>query len=120
MNSMNHYAYGSVVEWMFRHIAGLDVGAALPDGTPAAGCRYMKIAPALHIALGHQETVYDSPAGEYRSSWTITDPAHVTVSVTVPFGCTADLVLPGAKDNAPIALTAGSYTYSYELETALV
>ena len=120
MNSMNHYAYGSVVEWMFRHIAGLDVGAALPDGTPAAGCRYMKIAPALHTALGHQETVYDSPAGEYRSSWTITDPAHVTVSVTVPFGCTADLVLPGAKDNAPIALTAGSYTYSYELETALV
>ena len=119
MNSMNHYAYGSVVEWMFRRIAGLDVGTELPDGSPAAGCRFMKIAPALHPDLGHQETVYDSPAGEYKSSWILTDPSHVTVSVTVPFGCCAALTLPGKKDGAKIALDAGTYTYSYELEQAV-
>ena len=119
MNSMNHYAYGSVVEWMFRRIAGLDVGTELPDGSPAAGCRFMKIAPALHPDLGHQETVYDSPAGEYKSSWFLTDPSHVTVSVTVPFGCCAALTLPGKKNDAKIALDAGTYTYSYELEQAV-
>ena len=30
MNSMNHYAYGSVLEWMFRHAAGINTTDTAP------------------------------------------------------------------------------------------
>lgn len=107
MNSMNHYAYGSVVEWMFRRIAGLSVSEDHP------GCRHMDLRPLVNWKIRHQQTVYDSPAGEYRSAWKIVDPKHIQLQVTVPFGCTATLVLPEG-DGAVISLEPGSYTYTYE------
>ena len=110
MNSMNHYAYGSIVEWMFRHVAGLNVTEAAP------GCRHIDVAPSLNWALREQETVYDSPAGEYRSAWKILDPTHVEIKITVPFGCTASLTLPNARENGFVErLDPGSYTFTYEV-----
>ena len=99
MNSMNHYAYGSIVEWLFRHAAGLNVSEAHP------GCRHLKIAPSLNWSLREQETVYDSPAGEYRSAWKLVDPTHVELSVTVPFGCTAGLMLCAKTQEAAAELS---------------
>lgn len=123
MNSLNHYAYGSVVEWMFRRIAGLDI----PEHTP--GCRYMDIRPAVHWALREQETEYDSPAGLYRSAWRILNENRLEVSVTVPFGCTAALYLPFAPEsaysqfsrveNGAAILQPGSYTVTYETTRSL-
>ena len=107
MNSMNHYAYGSVVEWMIRRIAGLNVSEDHP------GCRHMDMRPLVNWKLKHQETVFDSPAGEYRSGWRILDPKHIQLQVTVPFGCTATLVLP-ESNGAVISLEPGNYEYVYE------
>lgn len=107
MNSMNHYAYGSVVEWMFRRIAGLNVSENNP------GCRHIDLRPLVNWKLQYQQTVYDSPAGEYRSDWKILDANHLELWVTVPFGCTATLVLPESNGEV-IALEPGSYTYCYE------
>ena len=114
MNSMNHYAYGSIVEWLFHHAAGLNVSEKHP------GCRHLEIRPSLNWALREQETVYDSPAGEYRSAWKLIDPTHVELSVTVPFGCTASLTLPHSKDgDAPIELSAGRHDFAYETDTSI-
>lgn len=115
MNSMNHYAYGSVLEWLFRCAAGLDVTEQ------GAGGKRMNIHPLLNARLGHLEAVYDAPAGQYRSSWRIVDETHVTVSVTVPFGCTAVLTLPHAAAGvqAQHTLGPGNYTYTYETDTPL-
>ena len=33
MNSLNHYSYGAVLEWIFRHAAGIDV----TEQNPGAG-----------------------------------------------------------------------------------
>lgn len=128
MNSMNHYSYGSVLEWMFRHVAGINTIDEVP------GMRKVSIAPILNWKLQKAETVYDSPAGEYRSSWELTDPKHVTLRVQVPFGCSARLQLPLAgeevyKDHTnPMfdqtedqvcCLSAGEYMVSYELTKPL-
>ena len=123
MNSMNHYAYGSIGEWMFRHVAGLEI----PESVP--GCRHMDFRPSLNWELREQETVYDSPAGEYRSAWKILDASHVEMRFTVPFGCTATLVLPQAEGNAyegigemrdgVCRLTSGSYEVRYETVCSL-
>ena len=75
------------------------------------------------------EAQYDSPSGIYKSAWKLSDPSHVTLSFTVPFGCTAALRLPLAKEevyqdtrNPMFAdvrdgvchLVSGDYTVSYE------
>ena len=128
MNSMNHYSYGSVLEWMFRHAAGINTIDAVP------GMRKITVAPILNWKLRKMDATYDSPAGTYRSSWELPDPKHVTVRVSVPFGCSADLTLPFAgeevyKDaanpmfsdveNGICHLKPGEYAATYELTESL-
>lgn len=123
MNSMNHYAYGSIAEWMFRHSAGIDFTEDAPGFTS------VKFLPVLSFGLRSMEACYDSPSGVYKSAWKMEDPCHVTLSVSVPFGCTATLKLPMAKEevyqdssNPMFAdvrdgvchLMPGDYTVSYE------
>lgn len=131
MNSMNHYAYGSVEEWMFRHSAGINPVEEAPGFTRVA------FIPALSWRLRSMEARYDSPSGLYRSAWEMTDPSHVKLSVSVPFGCSATLKLPMAKNavgqdgrgsaNPMFAdvrdgvchLGPGEYEVSYETEEPL-
>ena len=124
MNSMNHYSYGSVQEWMFRHAAGIDS----IDGAP--GFRQVKFAPVLNWRLRNMEASYDSASGVYACSWELEDREHVTLSVKVPFHCSALLYLPLApqeiyedKANPMFSdvregvcyLQPGCYTVSYRL-----
>lgn len=124
MNSMNHYSYGSVVEWVFRHAAGICAVDTVP------GFRKVLFQPVLNWKFRKIEAAYESPAGMYRSHWEMSDEKHVTLSVSVPFGCTAILKLPQAspdiyKDSTnpmfqkmqgdSCLLEAGDYTISYEL-----
>ncbi|MCM1136116.1 MAG: glycoside hydrolase family 78 protein [Clostridium sp.] len=127
MNSMNHYSYGSVVEWMFRHGAGMDFGEDAP------GCRCAHFSPTLNFELGKMEASYDSPSGMYKIGWEMTDESHVTIKAAVPFGGRARLRLPlapeevyGDKENPMFAdvregscfLAAGDYAVSYEIVRA--
>lgn len=112
MNSMNHYAYGSVLEWMFRWAAGLNFTEEAP------GCRKVRMAPQLNSGLGHLEAEYDSPAGLYALSWEMQEQGRVRLTVRVPFGCGAELVLPGVKDGTGVkTLDAGEYSFEYETES---
>lgn len=128
MNSLNHYAYGSIAEWMFRHVAG--IGQAEGD----TGFRRAVIKPLLNWQLREMSGAYDSPAGRYESEWKLTDPSHVTLRVRVPFGCEAKLFLPLAPDSVfgesgnpmfrrvqegACILEPGEYTVSYELTRSL-
>ncbi len=124
MNSMNHYAYGSIVEWMFRHSAGIQPVESAP------GFRKAVFTPAINRELGSMTGRYDSPMGVYECSWEFPDEAHVHLSVTVPFGCSAELKLPDAKEeiceneenpmfadcrNGSCYLEAGTYDVTYEM-----
>lgn len=127
MNSLNHYAYGSIAEWMFRHVAGIDQEAG------AVGFRKVRMAPLLNWELRKASGVYDSPAGQYECMWELKDPKHVTVKVKIPFGGEAALYLPYApkevyeeknsmfdqmRDGVCI-LIPGEYQVSYELTKSM-
>ena len=77
MNSMNHYAYGSILEWIFRHAAGINTTDAAP------GLRRVVFEPVLNWELRCVSASYDSPCGLYRCAWHLTDPAHVELEVEV-------------------------------------
>ncbi len=100
MNSLNHYAYGSVVEFLYRHAAGIQ--------PLAPGFRRARLAPQPHVALGHVDCRYDSAAGEWESSWRIRPDGSIGFHFVVPFGCTAQVVLP---ERESFDVAAGTWDY---------
>ncbi len=109
MNSLNHYAYGSIVEWMWRWCAGLE--------PVEPGFKRVKLHPVPDMRLGSLDAAYDSASGLYEVHWRCLDASHLAVSVTVPEGCEAELTLPYAPDSAYTAgrtLQAGKYEFTYE------
>lgn len=61
MVSFNHYAFGSVGEFYYRHILGIQ--AAEP------GFSRVRIRPVMDERLGHVRGSYDSRAGRIEVSW---------------------------------------------------
>ena len=92
MNSLNHYSYGSILEWMYRHVAGINPMLSKP------GFREINLIPKPDVRLGKAEAVFDSPVGVYESSWEIKEDDSVVFGFTVPFGGKAYLTLPNAPD----------------------
>lgn len=106
MNSLNHYSYGSVVEFFYAYIAGLR--AVEP------GFRKAVIAPNPDMRFRYFNCRYDSVCGTYVSNWKIEEDGRFVLHVEVPFGCTAEVVLPRYyKEESKITLTAGAYDFSY-------
>ncbi len=93
MNSLNHYAYGSIVEWMYRDMCGLNPSAG-DDGV--TGFRHALIAPKPDRSLEWARARYRSAAGLYESGWRIDD-AGLTIDITIPFNASARVVLPDAR-----------------------
>ncbi|MBQ9612576.1 MAG: hypothetical protein IJV14_08315 [Lachnospiraceae bacterium] len=58
MNSLNHYAYGSVVNYAVRYLAGFQ--------PLEPGCRKICIAPQFDGRLGYMYCSYCSASGKYR------------------------------------------------------
>lgn len=84
MNSFNHYAFGSVGDYLYRHVAGI---AALEPGYAR-----VLLAPTVTAGLEHAEGTYDSVAGRVRSAWK-RKPGGVEFEVTVPANVLAEIEL---------------------------
>ena len=105
MNSLNHYAYGSIEEWVYRCVCGLNPDPARP------GFRHVVLRPLASQKLGHAELRYDSPCGRYETGWKYGEDGRVTYTFRIPFGCTATLAIPGAE-GLPAELGPGSHTFT--------
>lgn len=115
MNSLNHYAYGSVAAWMYRYMAGISPTEELP------GFGLMELCPRITPRLDSLELTLQTVYGTVRIAWRITGEKRDgwQLQVTVPFGARAKLVLPeGCKSGEPlqekIVLSAGTYAYQGE------
>lgn len=136
MNSFSHYAFGSVMEWAFRNLAGID--------TMEPGYARIAIAPRPASVLGTDRGVptlnwvkarYDSIRGRIATSWVqeadrflfeVTIPANTTALVRIPAKVVGQVTESGqALDQAPgvtirdraegrLAVEIGSGTYKFE------
>ena len=112
MNSMNHYAYGSIVEWMYRFMAGLNPSKP--------GFARVTITPKTDARFDYVHAKYDSASGVYESGWKHIEGGEA-YSVVIPFNCEADFVpetlegtwtvngAPAEIENGMIHLIAGKY-----------
>lgn len=109
MTSFNHYAFGSVADWLHRVVAGL---------APAEpGYRRLLIAPQPpRTGLTSAATRLQTPYGEAAVAWALAD-GSIIVSVTVPVGATADVLLPSG---ASVIVAHGSYEWTepFEVDSA--
>ena len=105
MNSLNHYAYGAVVEYLYRDVAGLQC--------EAPGFKKVTIAPMLNAHLGSVKLCYESIYGTYRSEWEIRKDGTVHIYIEIPFGCTAMVKLPHYAGEAIGELDTGCYEFTY-------
>lgn len=110
MNSLNHYAYGSVLAWLWSDVAGL---------APAApGFAAAELAPHVHPVLGHIQGRYQSVSGCWECGWDILKNGDISYHCTVPDGCTAHLVLP--YGGGQFELGAGDFAHTYTPDTPLI
>lgn len=103
MTSFNHYAFGSVADWMQRVIAGL---------APAApGYRRLAIQPHPNGGLTHARATLRTPYGLAESRWDL-EGEKITLKVIVPPNTTASVTLPGSNER-PCEVGSGTHIWSY-------
>ncbi len=102
MNSYNHYAFGSVMAWVYRRAAGIDTD---PSG---AGFHHLTVAPLFDPALPQLHTEYDSAYGTVVSDW---QQSKHRFTVTIPPNTTATVTLPQHK---PEDIGSGAHTYTIQ------
>jgi alpha-L-rhamnosidase len=88
MNSFNHYSLGSVGEWMYRTVAGIDLDPAAP------GYERIVIRPIPGGTITWAKGSLDTIRGRVKTSWR-RDGASFILDVTVPANTTATVYLPG-------------------------
>jgi alpha-L-rhamnosidase len=100
--SFNHYAPGSVDDWLYRRVAGIRC--------TSPGYRTAVVEPDFDAGVDEVRAHVGTPLGRFAVEWTrMTGAASVTVDV--PFGVAAHLVARGRE----VALEPGRTTHVIEL-----
>jgi alpha-L-rhamnosidase len=131
MNSFNHSSLGSVGEWLFRQVAGIDVDPKNP------GFRHSVIRPWPGGGITHAHACYRSVVGMIESAWRFEGdtllldmaiPANTSATVYVPATESAKITESGVlataatgvrqiartSDEAVFAVESGTYSFRVE------
>ncbi|PTY07503.1 alpha-L-rhamnosidase [Opitutaceae bacterium EW11] len=87
MNSFNHYSLGSVGEWLFRHVAGIELD---PD---VCGFQRFVLRPFTGSGLSFAKARYRTMHGDIESHWRRAG-RELTWDVVVPPNTTARVYVP--------------------------
>ena len=125
MNSYNHYAFGSVIAWVYRYAAGIDTTPKAP------GFKEIVIHPHLDARMPSARAEYDSAYGKIASDWKGTPTGPFSLRVTIPANTSATIFLPAiagahvteggnpidakSVDGASV-VHVGSGTYDFEVK----
>lgn len=100
-DSLNHYSYGAVCEFLFAYTAGIR------PCFDKAGYSEFELCPVPGGTLTSASAVYESPFGTIRSSWKNINSVF-EYTCTVPANTTAHLTLP---DGSKSTLGSGNYKF---------
>ncbi|WP_416983700.1 alpha-L-rhamnosidase [Streptomyces sp. T028] len=99
MNSFNHYAYGSVGEWMYTNIAGISPGRP--------GYREIVVRPRPGGTVTSARTSFTSVYGPVATRWR-QKAGHFSLTCTVPPNTTAEVWIPASGAQA-VSRTHGTF-----------
>ena len=105
MNSFNHYAYGSVGDWLYTTVAGIDSDFNEP------AYKHVIFRPLPNKSLGYAKARILTENGEVISAWEYTGNGNeCKFSFTIPNGSHATLYL----DNEEYEFESGTYDTVFE------
>lgn len=98
MNSFNHYAYGAVLEWMYKCMAGISPDPEKPGFAhfilcPTPDMRRGEMLPAGQEPITHVSAEYKSVKGLIRAAWAW-DNGEFVFRATIPTGTSARVEFP--------------------------
>jgi alpha-L-rhamnosidase len=96
MNSFNHYSLGSIGEWLFRHVAGIEADPSCP------GFQQFILMPWPDSRLGFARARYRCLHGEIHSEWKL-DGGRLRWSVRIPANTRARIFIPADPGSAVLA-----------------
>ena len=105
MNSFNHYAYGSIGDWIYRMIGGINI--------LEAGYKKSLISPRCIKGISGAKTSLKTPFGELSCEWGYKEGVF-NANIRVPVNTEAVIDLPnrGIKES----VGSGVYNYTYQTE----
>ena len=125
MNSYNHYAFGSVIAWVYRYAGGIDTTPTAP------GFKEIVVHPHLDPRMPSARAEYNSVYGKIISDWKSTPSGPFSLRVTIPANTSAKVFLPaigGAHvtedgnliepqaEGGAYLVRVGSGTYNFEVK----
>ena len=125
MNSYNHYAFGSVIAWVYRYDAGIDTNLSGP------GFKEIVVHPHLDSRMPSARAEYDSVYGKIVSDWKGSPTGPFSLRVVIPANSSAKVFLPaiagaqateGGKpvttqsESGENVVHVGSGTYNFEVK----
>jgi alpha-L-rhamnosidase len=125
MNSYNHYAFGSVIAWVYRYAAGIDT---TPD---SPGFKEIVVHPHLDARMTSARADYESVYGKIVSDWKGTPAGPFSLRVTIPANTSAKVFLPAitganlTEEGKPVeakqeggsyVVEVGSGSYNFEVK----
>lgn len=104
MNSFNHYAPGSVGNWMYQYMAGISSSKEVGK----TGFKEFDIKPYMDAQISFVNASFETRYGDVESSWKIVGENGVELSVTVPVNTTASVYVPCAGDAEGVTAPSGA------------
>ena len=89
MNSLNHYAYGSIGDWLYRSAVGIQ--------EKTAGYKHIAIKPHTGGKFEKMEASTVTPYGNVSASWKATENILKELVVEIPFNTTAEIYVPASN-----------------------
>jgi alpha-L-rhamnosidase len=125
MNSYNHYAFGSVLAWIYRYAAGIDTTINGP------GFKEVVVHPHLDSRMPAASAEYESVYGKIVSTWEGTSAGPFRLRITIPANTSAKVYLPAIRgahltesgnaietreEGDELLVRVGSGTYNFEVK----
>jgi hypothetical protein len=104
MNSLNHYALGSVGEWVYRYLLG--ISPLMP------GYKKIRIAPRLIYGIIRIQGGIETPYGRAAVKLSCSNGKY-DAEIIIPENTDAVISLPGKED---MSLGSGTYRFSYDTQ----
>lgn len=101
MTSFNHFAFGSVGNWIYRVIGGL-----APN---ESGWKIIEVKPEPGGGITKGTASFLSPYGLISSQWTVSSHKGFSITITVPPNSKAEITMP--KTGKVYNVGSGTWTF---------
>lgn len=108
MTSFNHYALGSVANWLHGNIGGIS--------PIEPGWKSFRFCPVPGGTITHASVAFSSPNGRIEAKWELSGENQMTASLSVPPNTSAVVEGPDNKDAVTLGSGHHSFTWTFKAQ----